>query len=307
MLSTQVDLGSMTPEVATQPPVFPASNDFLSAQGLITHANTDHPTIPTTGSTDQAQTLPTRGRKHRRQEATLEPTQFDLLQTKLGGFTHTSAPHLSQPNLKNVNDLLTFVKTQGTSFAHLAIMGHQPRFKETLRKLNKLRRENPTFATHLTFIVPCSPNATWWEHIPGKQVQTFWTNTGQHRPITVFSTVDQFDLREHHQPHRQRSLSLKHLPTRQYVFPTSPTSSSRTRSESTVSLQLRSWTLAHNSISSTSPLRISTTSQLSRPRITTSRWPTGSNRTPVTNSRRNHRHPRVRIILLAIGHRLGII
>ena len=93
MLSTQVDLGSMTPEVATQPPVFPASNDFLSAQGLITHANTDHPTIPTTGSTDQAQTLPTRGRKHRRQEATLEPTQFDLLQTKLGGFTHTSAPH----------------------------------------------------------------------------------------------------------------------------------------------------------------------------------------------------------------------
>jgi hypothetical protein len=69
----------------------------------------------------------------------LESKQFSQLQTKLGGFTHTSAPHLSQPNLKNVNDLLTFVKTQGKSFAHLVIMGQQARFKETLRKLNKLR------------------------------------------------------------------------------------------------------------------------------------------------------------------------
>jgi hypothetical protein len=43
----------------------------------------------------------------------LESTQFGLLQTKLGGFTHTSTPQLSQPNLKIVNDLLTFVKTQG--------------------------------------------------------------------------------------------------------------------------------------------------------------------------------------------------
>jgi hypothetical protein len=38
----------------------------------------------------------------------------------------------------------------------------------------------------------CSTNATWWEHLPGKQVQTFWTVNEHHHPITVFSTVDQF-------------------------------------------------------------------------------------------------------------------
>jgi hypothetical protein len=66
MLSTQVVLGSMTPVgVVTQPPAIPLSTDSLPAQGLLTHANTDHPTIPATGSTDQAQTLSTTGIKHR--------------------------------------------------------------------------------------------------------------------------------------------------------------------------------------------------------------------------------------------------
>jgi hypothetical protein len=40
--------------------------------------------------------------------------------------------------------------------------------------------------------MPCSPNATWRELLPDKQVQTLWTVNDHHHPITVFSTVDQF-------------------------------------------------------------------------------------------------------------------
>ena len=176
MSTTQVDLGPMTPVGDAQhPPAITLSTDFLSAQGLHSPANTVHPRVPTTGSTDQAETLPPTWRQQLRREVQLESKQIRFLLQQLGGGTTTSAPHLSQPNLKNVTDLLNFVKTQGTSLAHLVIMGPQPRFKTTLRKLNRLRREHPTFATHLTFLVPSSPNATWWEHLPGTQVQTFWT------------------------------------------------------------------------------------------------------------------------------------
>ena len=76
----------------------------------------------------------------------LESKQFSLLQTKLGGFTHTSTPQLSQPNLKNVNNLLTFVKTQVTSITHLIIMGHHP--QATWRKLN-VRKPYVRHPTHL--------------------------------------------------------------------------------------------------------------------------------------------------------------
>ena len=50
MSATQVVLGPMTPvEAATQPPAITLSTDSLPALGLITDANADHPTVPTTG------------------------------------------------------------------------------------------------------------------------------------------------------------------------------------------------------------------------------------------------------------------
>jgi hypothetical protein len=58
MSTTQVDLGPMTPVGDAQPlpPAITLSTDFLSAHGIATPANTVHPRVPTTGSTDQAET-----------------------------------------------------------------------------------------------------------------------------------------------------------------------------------------------------------------------------------------------------------
>jgi hypothetical protein len=108
---TQVELGPMTPAAALPTPLIALSKDSLPAHGLLTDTNADHPMVPSTGSTDKALTLPKTGRKHRQREMHLESKQFSQLQAKLGGFTHTSTPHSSHPNLHNDKDLLNFVKT----------------------------------------------------------------------------------------------------------------------------------------------------------------------------------------------------
>ena len=96
MSTTQVDLGPMTPVGDAQqlPPAITLSTDFLSAHGIATPANTVHPRVPTTGSTDQAETLPPTWRQHLRREMQLESKQFRFLLKQLGGGTTTSAPHL---------------------------------------------------------------------------------------------------------------------------------------------------------------------------------------------------------------------
>ena len=188
--ATQVVLGSETPAGAVPTPPNALSKESLLAHGLITDANADPPAVPSTGSSEQTRTLPSTGRSHR-QELHLSATQLQELQAKLGAFTHAS-PLLSQSGLLNVKDLSSFVKSQGTRFAHLIVVGHQPRFRETLRKVNKFQRETPSNITQLTCVVPYTPNAAWWAHLPGKHVHTFWTADTHQQPLAIFSTVDQF-------------------------------------------------------------------------------------------------------------------
>jgi hypothetical protein len=111
------------------------------------------------------------------------------LQAKLGAFMHEWASHHDKSSLRTVPGLLNFVKTQGKHFSHLRIVGHRSRFRETLRALNQLQRKNPTSHINVTIIVPYSPNA---KHLPGKHLETLWSDTIQSRPLAVFSTVDQF-------------------------------------------------------------------------------------------------------------------
>jgi hypothetical protein len=136
--ATQVVLESETPAGAVPTPPS-KSQESLPAHGLITPANADPPEVSPTGSSEQTRTLPTTGRSHR-QELHLSATQLHELQAKLGAFTHAS-PLLRQSDLSNVKDLYSFVKSQGTHFAHILVVGHKPRFRETLRRVNKYQRE----------------------------------------------------------------------------------------------------------------------------------------------------------------------
>ncbi len=51
----------------------------------------------------------------------------------------------------------------------------------------------PSSLLQVTLVVPYSPNAKWWSHLPGKQVTTLWSDDGD-PPLAVYSTVDQFHL-----------------------------------------------------------------------------------------------------------------
>jgi hypothetical protein len=55
--------------------------------------------------------------------------------------------------------------------------------------------KNPTSLIKVTLIVPYSPNAKWWPHLPGKHVETLWSDTVKTHPLAVFSTVDHFNTR----------------------------------------------------------------------------------------------------------------
>ncbi len=190
--STQVVLHPETPARAVPTPLIALSSDFTPVPDLITRANADVPTDVSTGLPDLTQGLPTQGSARHRSHLHLAPEKLSELQAKLGTFTHEWSSHTDKSSLQTVPGLLNFVKTQGNKFAHILVIGHRPRFRETLRALNKLLRENPSSLIQFTFVIPYSPNAKWWSHLPGKHTDTLWSVETKGLPTAVFSTVDQF-------------------------------------------------------------------------------------------------------------------